>query len=86
MKKVNWKDVIEFIGMMAIVASLVLVAFELKQNTEMTRLATLSCPARSAAGSGPKPGKITAIRSLPLSKSVFRSCASNNRAYVEAIL
>ena len=37
MKKVAWKDVFEGIGIIAIVASLILVAMELRQNTKVAQ-------------------------------------------------
>ncbi len=41
MKLVNWRDTAELIGIAAIVASLVFVALEIRQNTKATRSATL---------------------------------------------
>jgi len=40
MKSTNWKDIAELIGIAAIVLSLILVAYEMRQNTQMMRAQT----------------------------------------------
>ena len=40
MSKLNWKDLLEGVGMVAIIASLILVAYEIRQNTLMMRAQT----------------------------------------------
>jgi len=40
MKSTNWKDIAELVGIVAIVLSLVLVAYELRQNTTVMRAQT----------------------------------------------
>jgi hypothetical protein len=46
----DWKDITETIGILAIVVSLILVAIELKQNTEMTRAQITQSRAETAIG------------------------------------
>jgi hypothetical protein len=50
MTRENWRSVGEFVGFAAIVASLVMVAFELKQNTDMTRAQITQSRAEAAIG------------------------------------
>jgi len=40
-KRTNWKDIVELIGIVAIVASLLAVVFELRQTTQEIRFSTL---------------------------------------------
>ncbi len=48
MGKVSWRKITELAGIAAIVASLILVAFELKQNTDMTRAQIIQSRAETA--------------------------------------
>jgi hypothetical protein len=48
MTRDKWKDVAEFAGISAIVASLIMVTFELKQNTDMTRAQIIQSRAETA--------------------------------------
>ena len=48
MTRQTWKETAETVGIVAIVASLILVAFELKQNTDMTRAQIIQSRAETA--------------------------------------
>ena len=48
MTQIKWKDIAEIVGISAIVATLILVAIELKQNTDMTRAQIIQSRAETA--------------------------------------
>ena len=48
MTREKWRSVGEFVGLAAIIASLIMVAFELKQNTDITRAQIIQSRAEAA--------------------------------------